>query len=66
MIHSENKIRVKKFSFFIIEQIVICVKQQTEAEGMSYHAANFGGNVINTTADMGLRTSVAFSLPHPV
>jgi hypothetical protein len=33
---------------------------------MSYHAAKFGGNVINTTADMGSRTSVAFSMPDPV
>jgi hypothetical protein len=39
---------------------------QTEADGISYHAANFGGNAINTTADMGSRTRVAFSLPDPV
>jgi hypothetical protein len=33
---------------------------------MSYHAASFGGNAINTTADMVSQSSVAFSLPDPV
>jgi hypothetical protein len=36
------------------------VKQQTEADGMHYHVANFGGNPIHTKADMGSRTRVAF------
>jgi hypothetical protein len=37
-----------------------------EADSMSYHAANFGGNAINTTADVVSQTSVTFSLPDHV
>jgi hypothetical protein len=42
------------------------VIKQREADGISYHAAKFGEDATNTTADMGSRTSVAFSLPDPV
>jgi hypothetical protein len=32
------------------------VIHQTEADGMSYHAANFGGNAINSTGSARLET----------
>jgi hypothetical protein len=36
-----------------------------EADYISYHAANFRENAVNTTADIGSRTRVAFSLSTP-
>jgi hypothetical protein len=39
---------------------------QTEADYISYHAANFGENVINTTAATSLVKSVKILLADPV